>query len=947
MDHDGHADMPHDGSDMITGVLSGFGTIIDDDLPGPSIPPIDETPIEPPADSVDPPADPIDPPIDETPVDDTPVDPPVNGESVGVSDIEIIEGDNGTSQAIFTVTRASSDAPITLSYATEDGGAVAGEDYLAAAGTVTLAAGQSSTQIAVTIFGDTQFEADETFTLRLQSVETETPPVAVPETPQDQVEQPVVAAYFPEWGIYGRDYKIADVPGDDLTHFIYAFANLTAEGEMVLFDSFAATEKRFAADESVSGEADLWDYPADDPRSQQTVWGNFNQVAQLKAKFPHLRTSIAIGGWTLSGNFSNVCATAEGRETLANSISEFLNTYTMFDGIDFDWEYPGGGGLGGNSESPQDGANYASLLEVVRGKLDQLGAENDRYYEITVASPGGYEKVAKFNVAGVNQHIDFFNVMTYDFHGTWENSTGHQAALTNDPNGYDIETSVNLYLDAGVPAEKIILGAPAYTRAWNGVADGGDNGYDEAASGAAPGSFEAGNYDYKDLASQYLAGTGDWELNWDDDAQAAYLFSESQGVFSSFETPGSISLKSEWAQDLGLGGMMFWDLSSDATGNESLISTAADSWFAGKTFAEITGASDLVFDNIYGGNGIFDPVVEVNTTPSIPQAPVNGTPAVSIDVSAAGTIINDDDTPVAPPVDDTPVAPPVDNTPVTPPVTPPVDETPTPPVSDPAAPPQILDNGSAGFSQQGFSYLSNGQVSDAMEGDVHMLRRGTGTASWQFTNLEDGEYLIATTWAGKYSNKYNAVDAPYTISDASENVLAQMIVDQTGTPADFEDAGKGWHTLGTVTVTDGTIKVSVSEGTNANQYVVADAVRIERVSIGAPIDDTPVAPPVDDTPVAPPVDNTPVTPPVTPPVDETPVTPPVSDPAAPPQILDNGSAGFSQQGFSYLSNGQVSDAMEGDVHMLRRGTGTASWQFTNLEDGEYLHRHHLGRQVQQ
>ena len=92
-----------------------------------------------------------------------------------------------------------------------------------------------------------------------------------------------------------------------------------------------------------------------------------------------------------------------------------------------------------------------------------------------------------------------------------------------------------------MPNDKIILGAPAYTRAWSGVADGGDNGYSESASGAAPGTFESGNYDYKDLASQYLAGTGDWELNWDDDAQAAYLYSEGQGIFSSFETPGSIS----------------------------------------------------------------------------------------------------------------------------------------------------------------------------------------------------------------------------------------------------------------------------------------------------------------------------------------------------------------------------------------------------------------------
>ena len=69
----------------------------------------------------------------------------------------------------------------------------------------------------------------------------------------------------------------------------------------------------------------------------------------------------------------------------------------LFDGIDFDWEYPGGGGLSSNGESPQDGANYASLLQSVRGKLDQLGAENDRYYEITVASPGGSDKIANFN----------------------------------------------------------------------------------------------------------------------------------------------------------------------------------------------------------------------------------------------------------------------------------------------------------------------------------------------------------------------------------------------------------------------------------------------------------------------------------------------------------------------------------------------------------------------
>ncbi|MGI9176296.1 MAG: glycosyl hydrolase family 18 protein, partial [Pirellulales bacterium] len=182
----------------------------------------------------------------------------------------------------------------------------------------------------------------------------------------------VLAAYFPEWGIYGRNFQIADVPGDKINHLIYAFLNLKSDGQVAIYDSFAATEKRFSASDSVTGEADLWYYPPSDPRSTQTVWGNFNQIAQLKQQYPHLRVSIAVGGWTLSGNFSSVCSTAAGRETFATSLATFLDTYRMFDGIDFDWEYPGGGGLDGNSSSPSDGANYASLLQLVRTKFDAL-----------------------------------------------------------------------------------------------------------------------------------------------------------------------------------------------------------------------------------------------------------------------------------------------------------------------------------------------------------------------------------------------------------------------------------------------------------------------------------------------------------------------------------------------------------------------------------------------
>jgi GH18 family chitinase len=445
---------------------------------------------------------------------------------------------------------------------------------------------------------------------------------------------PIVAAYFPEWGIYGRDVQIADVPADRLTHLIYAFARIDPSGQMALFDSYAATEKRFTeAGDAVGGEADQWTYAPEDPRSRETVWGNFHQIAALKELHPHLRTSIAIGGWTLSGNFSTSFDTAAEREVFAESVLTFLRTYTMFDGVDFDWEYPGGGGLDSNTASAADGANYAATLQLVRQKLDGLEAETGRTYEISVASAAGSDKIANFNLPELKEVVDFFNVMTYDFHGTWESATGHQAALQGDPIGYDIRTAIDLYLQAGVDPGRIVLGLPAYNRAWSGVQSSADDygvedyGYGDAAGGAAPGSFEAGVYDYKDLLAQYRSGG--WKLVWDDNAQAAYLWQPEQQIFSSFETPATVALKSAWAREQGLGGVMFWDLSNDAVGDgESLVAAAASYWLDGRSFAEIAAASGLQFDAIVGGNGRFDlesvlldPASGGPVVPPLPPAP--------------------------------------------------------------------------------------------------------------------------------------------------------------------------------------------------------------------------------------------------------------------------------------------------------------------------------------
>lgn len=80
------------------------------------------------------------------------------------------EGTSGTSYLSFTVTLSKkSSTPVTVSYTTADGTATAGQDYTAAAGKITFAAGQTSTTVKVAIAGDTAVETDETFSVTLSN----------------------------------------------------------------------------------------------------------------------------------------------------------------------------------------------------------------------------------------------------------------------------------------------------------------------------------------------------------------------------------------------------------------------------------------------------------------------------------------------------------------------------------------------------------------------------------------------------------------------------------------------------------------------------------------------------------------------------------------------------------------------------------------------------------
>jgi GH18 family chitinase len=382
---------------------------------------------------------------------------------------------------------------------------------------------------------------------------------------------PGLVAYFVEWGIYDRNYLVSDIPAGDINVINYAFAKIE-NGEVAVFDRWAAIDKAFPGD--------TWDQP---------LRGNFHQLNKLKTRHPHLKVLISVGGWTLSSPFSDVALTAASREKFARSAVDFITRYG-FDGVDLDWEYPVGGGDGGNINRPADKQNYTLLLAELRRQLDLRGAQDGKRYLLTVAAPAGSDKMVNFQLARIAETVDWINLMTYDYHGAWENATNHHAPLHRNPQspeaaslGYTADATVRAYLAAGVPASKLVLGIPAYGRSWSGVpvapqpgADLAAAGLFRGATGPGPGSFEAGSLDYKDVVARLAQQPSVYQRLWDAAAQAPIMVASSLGVLVTYEDQQSLASKVAYAREQRLGGFMLWELSGDLKDRsrpESLVGT--------------------------------------------------------------------------------------------------------------------------------------------------------------------------------------------------------------------------------------------------------------------------------------------------------------------------------------------------------------------------------------
>lgn len=332
--------------------------------------------------------------------------------------------------------------------------------------------------------------------------------------------KPVIIAYIA--GFHGQ-VDINKISANKITHINYAFVDVQ------------------------DGKAFL--------TNEKTDTVNFRKLNELKQQNPELKILISIGGWAWSKNFSDAVLTPERQQIFAQSAVDIMNKYNL-DGIDIDWEYPAMEGDVGNIFRPEDKQNYTLMFAAIREKLDALEQETDKKYLLTTAVGGSLDFIKNTEMDKASQYLDYVNVMTYDSQSTTKaiHHTNLSPSDKYSPSN-SAETAIKGYIEAGVPAQKLVMGIAFYGRIYK-IKEGSEKGLGDPIVKQVEGK----GYTY---IKDSLVNKNEYFRYWDETAKAPYLYNFYKGIFVTYDDEEAVREKCKYVTNNGMGGVMFWEYSSD------------------------------------------------------------------------------------------------------------------------------------------------------------------------------------------------------------------------------------------------------------------------------------------------------------------------------------------------------------------------------------------------
>ena len=401
----------------------------------------------------------------------------------------------------------------------------------------------------------------------------------------------MVGVYYVEWSGYGRDYDVHNIPAHNLTHIYYGFIPICSATENDSLRSISGShtalvnackgrqDYKVAIHDSWGALGEVLGRPG---FTNSTPYkGNYGQLMQLKKAHPDIIILPSVGGWTLSDPFYSF-SDAQRRKRFVDSLEEFLQVWKFYDGVDIDWEFPGGFGANLLLGDPVvDRQTYHLLMKELREMLDRMEIRTGEKYHLTSAVSAGTDKIARVDYNAVQKYMDHILVMTYDFYGGWStnvlgNMTGLFAPSWNPSDNYNAHTGVQAMLAQGVDPSKVALGVSMYGRGWRGVSgwtgtdhlSGTATGVYPPAKDKSKGIWEPGTQDYWGISVNEKAArdpntTTTWTYQWDDSAKAAYLYRPGTHDIISYDNADSVRHKGAYVRSKGLAGLFAWEIDGD------------------------------------------------------------------------------------------------------------------------------------------------------------------------------------------------------------------------------------------------------------------------------------------------------------------------------------------------------------------------------------------------